>query len=91
MDLNSVIEELKNLLIKYTTSSDVYIEENLTNIFKSFENKSINKDIESYAEFVLLGASLFEIKAKQLLPQNENIDWIDEIEIMYFNLKLFLK
>ena len=45
MDLNKIIEELKNLLIKYTSSSDVYIEENLTNIFKSFEIKSINEDI----------------------------------------------
>ena len=82
MDLNKIIEELKNLLIKYTSNSDAYIEENLTSIFKSFENKSINEDIESYAEFVLLGASLFEMKAKQLLPHNENIDWLDEVEIM---------
>ena len=31
---------------------------------------------------MLLGASLFEIKAKRLLPQEDEIDWIDEIALM---------
>ena len=82
MDLTKIIDELKKMLIKYTSSSEKLIEENLSSIFKNFESKSINEDIENYTEFVLLGASLFEMKAKQLLPKEESVDWLDEIEIM---------
>jgi len=51
-------------------------------IFQSFQNKSLKEDIDSYAEFVLLGASLFELKAKRLLPQDEEVDWLDEVELI---------
>ena len=58
------------------------IVDNLTMIFQSFESKSLKEDIDNYAEFVLLGASLFELKAKRLLPQEEEVDWLDEVELI---------
>jgi segregation and condensation protein A len=30
----------------------------------------------------LLAASLFELKAKRMLPQEEDVEWIDEVEIL---------
>ena len=51
-------------------------------IFQSFENKSLKEDIDNYAEFVLLGASLFELKAKRLLPQEDEVEWLDEVELI---------
>ena len=77
-----VIENLKNLLVEYTSNSKDQIENNLTMIFQSFENKSLKEDIDNYAEFVLLGASLFELKAKRLLPQEDEVEWLDEVELI---------
>ena len=77
-----IIEILKSLLVEYTSKTETQIENNLTAIFQSFENKSLKEDIDNYSEFVLLGASLFELKAKRLLPQEDDIDWIDEVQIM---------
>ena len=77
-----IIENLKNLLVEYTSKSELQIENNLTLIFQSFENKSLKEDIDNYSEFVLLGASLFELKAKRLLPQEEEVDWLDEVELI---------
>ena len=34
------------------------------------------------AMFCMFVASLFELKAKSLLPQNEEVDWIDEIQLI---------
>jgi segregation and condensation protein A len=77
-----VIENLKNLLVEYTSNTETQIANSLTMIFQSFESKSLKEDIDNYAEFVLLGASLFELKAKRLLPQDEEVDWLDEVELI---------
>ena len=77
-----IIENLKNLLVEYTSNTEMQIVDNLTMIFQSFESKSLKEDIDNYAEFVLLGASLFELKAKRLLPQEEEVDWLDEVELI---------
>ncbi len=82
MELVKIIENLKELLIKYSSNSDTLLEENLNTIFKKIEIINPRENIENYSEFVLLAASLYEIKAKRLLPQDEEIDWLDEIEIM---------
>ena len=82
MDNVQVIENLKQLLIEHTSNTEIQIANNLTMIFQSFQNKSLKEDIDSYAEFVLLGASLFELKAKRLLPQDEEVDWLDEVELI---------
>ena len=77
-----VIENLKNLLVEYTSNTETQIANSLTMIFQSFESKSLKEDIDNYAEFILLGASLFELKAKRLLPQDEEVDWLDEVELI---------
>ena len=82
MEVLKIIDNLKDLLIKYTTNSESLLEEELNLIFSKIENINFKDDIDNYAEFVLLGASLFEIKAKRLLPQEDEIDWIDEIALM---------
>ena len=82
MELVKIIENLKELLIKYSSNSDTLLEENLNTIFKKIEIINPKENIENYSEFVLLAASLYEIKAKRLLPQDEEIEWLDEIEIM---------
>ena len=82
MDNVQVIENLKQLLVEHTSNTEIQIADNLTMIFQSFQNKSLKEDIDSYAEFVLLGASLFELKAKRLLPHDEEVDWLDEVELI---------
>ena len=82
MDNVQVIENLKQLLVEHTSNTEIQIADNLTMIFQSFQNKSLKEDIDSYAEFVLLAASLFELKAKRLLPQDEEVDWLDEVELI---------
>ena len=82
MDNVQVIENLKQLLVEHTSNTEIQVADNLTMIFQSFQNKSLKEDIDSYAEFVLLGASLFELKAKRLLPQDEEVDWLDEVELI---------
>ena len=82
MEINRIIENLKDLLIKYTSNSETLLEEDLNLIFNKIETTTFTEDIDNYAEFVLLGASLFEIKAKRLLPQDQQVDWLDEVELM---------
>ena len=81
MELNYLVDNLKTLLVRYT-SENVQIEENLHELFSSFEIKNLNNEIENYAEFVLLASSLFELKAKRMLPQDEEIEWLEEVEIL---------
>ena len=69
MKINKIIDNLKDLLIKYTSNSETLLEEDLSLIFNKIEKTTFTDDIDNYSEFVLLGASLFEIKAKRLLPQ----------------------
>lgn len=81
MELSYLVDNLKTLLVRYT-SENVQIEENLYELFSSFEIKNLNNEIENYAEFVLLASSLFELKAKRMLPQDEEIEWLEEVEIL---------
>lgn len=81
MELNYLVDNLKTLIVRYT-SENVQIEENLHELFTSFEIKNLNNDINNYAEFVLLASSLFELKAKRMLPQDDEVDWLEEVEIL---------
>ena len=81
MEINYLIQNLESLLIKYSNNKS-QVEENLHELITGLEEKNINNEIETFAEFLLLASSLFEIKAKRLLPQEEDIDWIDEVQIM---------
>ena len=81
MELNYLVDNLKTLIVKYT-SENVQIEENLHELFTSFEIKNLNNDIDNYSEFVLLASSLFELKAKRMLPQDDEVDWLDEVEVL---------
>lgn len=82
MDLNDLISNLKSLLIDFSDNKDNDLNTNLLNLFSSLNVENVRKDIDSFSEIVLLVASLFELKAKSLLPQNEDVDWIDEIQLI---------
>ena len=81
MELSFLVDALKSLLINYT-SNNSQIEESLNDLFSSLESKNLNNEIENYAEFILLASSLFELKAKRMLPQEEEIEWMDEVEVL---------
>ena len=81
MEINYLIQNLESLLIKYSNNKS-QVDENLHELFTGLEAKNKDNEIEPFAEFLLLASSLFEIKAKRLLPQEEDIDWIDEVQIM---------
>ena len=81
MELSFLVDALKSLLINYT-SNNSQIDESLNDLFSSLESKNINNEIEDYAEFILLASSLFELKAKRMLPQEEEIEWMDEVEVL---------
>jgi segregation and condensation protein A len=81
MELNYLVDNLKSLLVRYS-SENIQIEENLHELFSNFKIKNLNNEIDNYAEFVLLAASLFELKAKRMLPQEDDVEWIDEVEIL---------
>ena len=82
MELNVLISKLKSLLIDFSNNKSDSINTNLVNLFSSLNIENVKKDIDSFSEIVLLVASLFELKAKSLLPQNEDVDWIDEIQLI---------
>ena len=81
MELSFLVDALKSLLINYT-SNNSQINESLNDLFSSLELKNLNNEIENYAEFILLASSLFELKAKRMLPQEEEIEWMDEVEVL---------
>ena len=81
MELSFLVDALKSLLINYT-SNNSQIDESLNDLFSSLESKNLNNEIENYAEFILLASSLFELKAKRMLPQEEEIEWMDEGEVL---------
>ena len=81
MELSFLVDALKSLLINYT-SNNSQIDESLNDLFSSVESKNLNNEIENYAEFILLASSLFELKAKRMLPQEEEIEWMDEVEVL---------
>ena len=84
MELSFLVDALKSLLINYT-SNNSQIDESLNDLFSSLESKNLNNEIENYAEFILLASSLFELKAKRMLPQEEEIEWMDEVEVLKDN------
>ena len=81
MELSFLLDALKSLLINYT-SNNSQIDESLSDLFSSLESKNLNNEIENYAEFILLASSLFELKAKRMIPQEEEIEWMDEVEVL---------
>ena len=81
MELSFLVDALKSLLVNYT-SNNLQIDESLKDLLSSLEKKNLNNDIENYSEFILLASSLFELKAKRMLPQEEEVEWIDEIEVL---------
>ena len=81
MELNELISNLKSLLIDFSEKNENF-NTSLSNLFSSLNVENVKKDIDSFSEIVLLVASLFELKAKSLLPQNEDVDWIDEIQLI---------
>ena len=81
MEINYLIQNLESLLIKYSNNKS-QIEENLHELISGLEVKSINSEIETFADFLVLASSLFEMKAKRLLPQDDEIEWIDEVQII---------
>lgn len=81
MELSFLVDALKSLLVNYT-SNNSQIDESLNDLFSSLESKNLNNEIENYAEFILLASSLFELKAKRMLPQEEEIEWMDEVEVL---------
>ena len=81
MELSFLVDALKSLLINYT-SNNSQIDGSLNDLFSSLESKNLNNEIENYAEFILLASSLFELKAKRMLPQEEEIEWMDEVEVL---------
>ena len=81
MEINYLIQNLESLLIKYSNNKS-QVEENLHELISGLEVKSINREIETFADFLVLASSLFEIKAKRLLPQDDEIEWIDEVQII---------
>ena len=82
MQLEELISNLKTLLIDFSDDNNTKQNTNLTNLFNSLNLDHVRKDIDSFSEIVLLVASLFELKAKSLIPQNEDVDWFDEIQLI---------
>ena len=81
MELSFLVDAIKSLLINYT-SNNSQIDESLNDLFSSLERKNINNEIDNYSEFILLASSLFELKAKRMLPQEEEVEWVDEVEVL---------
>ena len=81
MEINYLIQNLESLLIKYSNNKS-QVEENLHELISGLEVKSINSEIETFSDFLVLASSLFEMKAKRLLPQDDEIEWIDEVQII---------
>ena len=81
MEINYLIQNLESLLIKYSNNKS-QVEENLHELISGLEVKSINSEIGTFADFLVLASSLFEMKAKRLLPQDDEIEWIDEVQII---------
>ena len=52
MELSYLVDNLKSLLVRYT-SENIQIEENLHELFTSFEVKNFNKEIHLTSEPVL--------------------------------------
>ena len=53
MEINYLIQNLESLLIKYSNNKS-QIEENLHELISGLEVKSINSEIETFADFLVL-------------------------------------
>ena len=81
MQLNYLVENLESLLIKYSSSKS-QIEENLYELFSSLDEMKTSNEIQNLSEFVLLASSLFELKAKRMLPQESDVEWLEEVQVL---------
>ena len=79
--IERVVEDLKELLLKYTDIDDAKIDESLYSLFGKVETDSGYK-VENLVEFVFFAASLYELKARALMHTGKEIDWTDEISIL---------
>ena len=79
--LNRVVEDLKDLLLKYSDINNDQIDESLYALFGEVETEG-DYDIENLVEFVFFAASLYELKARALMQTGKDIDWTDEISIL---------
>ena len=79
--IESIIEELKELLIKYSNIDNKKIEESLSTLFSKVKNES-TYSIENLVDFVFFAASLYELKARYLNQNNKELEWEDEIELL---------
>ena len=79
--IESIIEELKELLIKYSNIDNKKIEESLTTLFSKVKKEPIYS-IENLVDFVFFAASLYELKARYLNQNNNELEWEDEIQLL---------
>ena len=61
METPKLIENLNALLVKYSDNKS-QIEENLYELFKTFELNNENQDYDLFSELVLLAASFMNLK-----------------------------
>lgn len=79
--IESVVEDLKNLLIKYSDMSNDKVEESLHLLFGKVKT-NVEYNIETLVEFVFFAASLYELKARALMKSNNELEWTDEISLL---------
>ena len=61
--------------------NEIELDFSLTEIFSSIKSNE-NYKTEDLIEFVYFGASLYELKARKLNYQEEDIEWYEEIELL---------
>jgi len=81
MQIEYLIENLESILIKYSSSKS-QVEEDLRTLFKNIGSTKEGTNFDHYTELILLAASIFELKAKRMLPQDEEIEWLDEVTLI---------
>ena len=79
--IESIIEELKDLLVKHSSLDGEIIEESLHTLFGKIDRNE-DHDIENLVDFVFFAATLYELKARFLNSNDKEIDWLDEVEVL---------
>ena len=79
--IESIIEELKDLLVKHSGLNGEMIEESLHSLFGKIDRNE-DHDIEKLVDFVFFAATLYELKARFLNFNDKEIDWLDEVEVL---------
>ena len=79
--IESIVDELKNLLVKYSSLDDQVIEESLYVLFGKIDRND-EYDIENLVDFIFFAATLYELKARFLNSNDTEIDWLEEIEVL---------